>query len=112
MTEAQKRRAENEVVFKLRNNAMKNVAKMVVPTERNNDLPLNFVCECSNESCTEKIQLTIDQYDSARVSNRYFIVRPGHEQLDLESVKLHGEFYVVEKYEDPPQTDGVLNNTR
>lgn len=115
MNNQQRRRAENEVVFRQRNDAMKNLAKEVLSHSKV-ELSLSFTCECSDEECRETILLTIKEYESLRHTNRDFIIKPGHEQKDIESVVWHddvpSEFSIVKKFIQPPPTDGTLNRTK
>ncbi len=105
----QKRRAENEVVFRQRNEAIKKLAKDVLITVYKADLPLQFICECSSEDCHEAIEMSAKEYEEARKNNRQFVIKPGHEHLDIEQVVHHDDYTVVEKFEQPPPTDGKLN---
>jgi hypothetical protein len=45
-----------------------------------------FICECSRETCLERLQLTRHEYESARTSGRRFLLVPGHEDLSHEVV--------------------------
>ncbi len=111
MTSSQQRRAENEVIFKERNDAVKRLAKMLIHHGPEEEIKLKFVCECSNENCTETIPLTIAEYEQARRSTRDFILQTGHEQTDIERVVHRNGYTLVEKFTEPPATDGVLNKT-
>jgi hypothetical protein len=111
MTHSQKRRAENEVVFRQRNDAIKDLVKDLQDTNDPADVTVEFICECANEDCRETINLTIAEYEKARKNTRHFIIKPGHEQNDLEKVVQRDGFLLVEKFEEPPVTDGVLNVT-
>jgi hypothetical protein len=76
------------------------------------DTVLQFTCECSNEDCREAINLTVPQYESARSTSKQFIIKAGHEQTDLESIVKYDGYLIVQKFEEPPKTDGVLNDTQ
>ena len=60
--------------------------------------PLPFHCECGRASCVETIEVSPARY-AAIVRERYhFIVRPGHEQPQIELIReTEEEFLVVEK---------------
>ena len=111
MTSSQKRRAENEVVFKQRNDGVKQLAKLLIHDGPEEEIKLKIVCECSNEDCMETIPLTIAEYEQARRSKRDFILQTGHEQTDIERVVHRDGYTLVEKFVEPPATDGVLNKT-
>jgi hypothetical protein len=74
MNNSQKRRAENEVIFKQRNDTIKELAKAVLDRDSRLELAIKFTCECSNEDCRETVELTIDQYEQARKGSRRFII--------------------------------------
>ena len=57
---------------------------------------LSFICECSDETCVERIQLTIEQYDHVRAIPVRFVVRPGHEATPLvERVLYRSDAFVI-----------------
>ena len=39
-----------------------------------------FICECSDERCTEIIHLTLDEYQRVRSNGRWFAHARGHEE--------------------------------
>ncbi len=112
MNRQQQLRAQNEVVFKGRNNAVKRLAKDLQHSGLEADVVLKFTCECSNEMCRDTVGLTVAQYEAARGTSRQFIVVPGHEQPDIETIVRYDGYLVVEKLEQPPAGDGTLNKTK
>lgn len=109
-SQSRRRREENEVVFRERNDRIKRLVKDVAPNPVG-EITLRFTCECSNEDCTEGIDMTIQNYERSRENNREFFVKIGHEQSDIERVVRHKSYNMVEKYNEPPITDGKLNKT-
>jgi hypothetical protein len=61
--------------------------------------PIAFVCECSDETCVERIHLRAEQYDDVRAIPVRFVVLPGHEVTPLVEQVLYRteEFVVVRK---------------
>ena len=45
-----------------------------------------FVCECADQECTERVAATLDEYEHARADGTTFILRPGHEDTRVERV--------------------------
>ena len=45
-----------------------------------------FVCECDDASCTERIPTTLEAYDEVREDGTQFLVLPGHEDGRIERV--------------------------
>lgn len=57
-----------------------------------------FICECSDLACVEEIALSLEDYCEIHDERQRFIVRPGHEVVEIESVvEDRGEFKVIEK---------------
>ena len=57
-----------------------------------------FVCECADIECIERIELSLQQYEAVRDEPTHFFVKPGHELADQERVvESHPEFLIVQK---------------
>jgi 23S rRNA A1618 N6-methylase RlmF len=75
--------------------------------ERVADMQANFsgpdpewVCECGDETCFDKVSVSIEDYQQVRSRGDWFVIRPGHEKLDVEKiVRQEDGFLVVEKFE-------------
>jgi hypothetical protein len=46
----------------------------------------SFACECSDNSCSEELSLTREEYEAVRRRPDHFIVKTGHVQADVERV--------------------------
>jgi hypothetical protein len=59
-----------------------------------------FVCECSDEACTERVDASLGEYERARSHSTHFLIRPGHEDTRVERVveKRGDKFAIVEKF--------------
>jgi hypothetical protein len=56
------------------------------------------VCECSDQACTGRIEVTVAEYERIRQSPDRYIVLPGHVIPEIERiVEERGVFAVVEK---------------
>jgi hypothetical protein len=42
------------------------------------DAPIPFLCECTNERCTEVVRITAADYAEIRAHPRRFVTAPGH----------------------------------
>ena len=62
---------------------------------------LDLICECSQSTCAERIDIGATTYADVRSHPRRFIVKEGHENLEIETVveTLHA-CLVVEKQGD------------
>jgi hypothetical protein len=107
----QRRRAQNESIFRERNDNIERLASGVIDKSSQAGMLIEFSCECSNEDCTDGIGLSLAEYKQLRRNDRQFMVKPGHQQADIESVAKYSGYVIVEKYVDPPPSDGKLNST-
>lgn len=42
------------------------------------DMPVPFICECADGSCSEIVRLELDEYEEIRADSRHFLNAPGH----------------------------------
>jgi hypothetical protein len=60
---------------------------------------LPLVCECSHDGCTIPIEVERATFEQVRENPLRFLVAPGHEDLEIESVVERREGYlIVEKH--------------
>jgi hypothetical protein len=58
-----------------------------------------WVCECGDESCFEKVPVSIEEYQRIRSHEDWYVIRPGHDKPAVEHiVSENGSFVVVEKF--------------
>ena len=87
------RAARNEEVFRGVNRQIEEGAEQHGVERR-----LPFHCECGNVACFDTIELTRDEYDRVASHRFRFVIVPGHELPEIETVVSVGEGYaVVEK---------------
>jgi hypothetical protein len=87
-------REQNEALFREVNERIENAGTALAP----DDVPLEFLCECDDPGCVEKISATRAEYEAVRAAATHFVVLPGHEDPGVEHVVQHTErFLVVEK---------------
>ena len=55
------RRAENEAPFRVVNERLED---RVLARNGNSETEMEIICECSREECTERIALSVGEYDS------------------------------------------------
>ena len=70
-----------------------------------------FVCECGRVDCTERVSMTLTEYEEVRKTATHFVVRPDHVDGDVEVVVDSGEgrYLVVEKVGDAGRTAAALD---
>jgi hypothetical protein len=60
---------------------------------------LDLICECANPECTQRLNLTVPEYEQLRQNAHHFAVLPGHEIPDIEDVIERTDSHlVVEKH--------------
>ena len=56
------------------------------------------MCECDDPACTERVAATLDEYEQVRDDGTHFLLRPGHEDEQIERVVARRTgYHVVEK---------------
>ena len=90
----QERMIENEKLFR-------EVNERVADLQANYSGPdPEWVCECGDETCFDKVSVPIDDYQQIRAHDDWFLIRPGHEKTDVEKVvRQRDGFLVVEKFD-------------
>jgi len=76
-------------------------------------LPLGeWVCECADQSCIERIELSAQDYETVRQNGARFVIAPGDEHVwpDVENVTERNErYWVVEKLGEAARVSGDLD---
>jgi len=86
------RRALNEALFRDVNE------RIAESTGRFADEKTEFVCECADPNCAERVPATLAEYESVRKNPTTFLLAPGHDEPGIERVVSdRGRFHVVEK---------------
>ena len=93
--EAREQAVKNEAIFREVN---ERVAALDEAHAISKDEPWEFLCECGNADCTERISLTREEYELVRSNALHFAIRPDHVLPEIERVVHASErFVVVEK---------------
>lgn len=82
--------AKNEAMFRAANRELTQASK-----EAGGDGELEVLCECGQEACNSLISMTVAEYDSVHSQDDRFVVLPGHENPEIESVVERREGYLV-----------------
>ena len=90
----EERLARNEAFFRTINERIRDVAV----GQGGDGHVYEFICECSDASCVERISLTVAAYERVRRDGARFILAPGHDVAAIESViAATSDHIVVEK---------------
>ena len=97
MPPREERAIRNEALFREVNVHIADLEERV----RTSGDPLPLVCECVRTGCSVAIQVEPSTFDRVRENPLQFLVAPGHEELDVESVvERHLGYLIVEKHSD------------
>lgn len=73
------------------------------------DSPVGFRCECAQTGCNRLVELTVREYAEIRSHPMRFVVLPGHEAPDIETVVAVRPGYVI--VEKPGQPGAVAGQS-
>jgi hypothetical protein len=62
------------------------------------DTVLDFVCECGDAACTDRLRLTLTEYGKLPRDGPHFVVRPRHERSGQRVVERTGKYVLVEDH--------------
>jgi hypothetical protein len=90
----EKRIARNETMFREANER----AKSWEERHRLHSEGELYFCECGDRECLEKVRLAKADYERIRMDPTHFVVIPGHEVSEVETViEAHEGWAIVEK---------------
>jgi hypothetical protein len=102
-----RRKAENEVIFRRHNEAIKKdfdeIKRIAKEDDQEHlvpkiDVALRFYCECSDENCRMRVALQADEYNRIHKNRHHFVIIPGHETQTIEKIINEEDNYtIVEK---------------
>jgi hypothetical protein len=91
------RQARNEALFREVN---ERIAQLGANAQAwSPDGTVEFMCECGEEGgCGQRVRVPVAVYDRVRSQDDRFVVRPGHETLEIErAVEWTDDYVVVDK---------------
>ena len=92
----QKRAAHNQSLFREVNERVKDVNDSFHIFTSLSD----WVCECAEDSCTQRIEMSVRDYEHVRAGGARFFVAPEHVWTDVELVvERRDTYWIVEKIE-------------
>ena len=91
----EERLAQNEAFFRSVNERIRDVGA------RHGSDPhdYQFLCECSDPTCLERVTLSLDEYEAVRAEATRFVLAEGHTDAEIERVvETTSDHVVVEKF--------------
>ena len=109
MDERGKRIGQNEVVFREVNERLRELGEGFSLVSE----VAEFVCECGDSGCAERVQLPLSEYERVRSDAKWFVVVPGHELPEYEKVVEKKDGYtIVEKLPGGPAGIAIRDDPR
>ena len=81
------RAAKNESLFREVNERIEDLATPASFSQ--------FVCECLDDRCDERVSLTIEEYEYIRSGGNRFFVLPGHTDPEVDEILESSDRYLV-----------------
>jgi hypothetical protein len=118
---AERRQIENEMIFRRMNEKVTEELKALDDMHRedghydlvrDDNLKLQFYCECSDEDCRIRISMLLTDYQHIHKERDVFVVVPGHQVESIEEVvKKTKNYDVVKKDYTTSEPTGGLRTT-
>jgi hypothetical protein len=81
------RAARNENLFREVNERIEDLASTASFTQ--------FICECYDETCDDRVSMTVQEYEHIRAEGNRFFVVPGHNGTDVDEVVEATDRYLI-----------------
>jgi hypothetical protein len=94
VTTRDERYRHNQARFRTANERLDQIVKDRIA----DDALIPFLCECPDEECTARTELTAAEYRTVRANANWFLLKPGHAVLPSERImEENGRYTVAEK---------------
>jgi hypothetical protein len=91
----------NESLFREVNDRIERVTETLQVTSET----IAILCECGDDSCTERVDVALSDYERVRKDPELFFVRPGHEIPDVEDIVESGSGWDVVRKKPGPSAE-------
>ncbi len=109
MDERGKRIGQNEVLFRHVNERLRDLGESFSAVTD----AAEFVCECGDSSCVERLQIPLSTYEEIRSDPKRFFVVKGHESPEYEQIVAeNAHYFVVEKLPGGPAGIAIRDDPR
>src|SRR5690242_18207905 len=93
-----RRQINTELRTRSHNTRVKKMLEEHAPIEVQDDLVVDFYCECSDDNCNDRVPMTLQEYEKLHNSPAKFVLSPGHQSPMVEKVlKEEPDHTVVKK---------------
>lgn len=121
ISHAERRQIENEMIFRRINEKVgddlgaldaMHIEDGNVHLIHDEEMVLQFKCECSDENCSTRIPVKLREYQAIHANRDTFIVLPGHQVDKIEKIlKKTAQYSVVMKNNSTAEPSDTLNDT-
>lgn len=94
VTTSEEQLSRNEAIFREINERTRSLQERFGPEDPTTRYE-QFLCECGDQMCVERVNLTVPEYESVRAESTQFVLRPGHTIPRVERVVQKTDRYVV-----------------
>lgn len=100
MTDRERRIAENELLLR---NVNEQIRTLDARLGMSGSDAQQFLCECGDAACTDRIELSMEEYERVHADPTMFALVDGHEDPSVETVvERHDGYTVIRKDEGGP----------
>ena len=93
MNSEEQRFTENQRAFRMGNERLRRALKSTAGVK-----PIPFLCECMDDTCLARVDLTLEEYEGIRNHENRFVIVHDHPRLPGERVvQENGSYQIVEK---------------
>jgi len=105
MDDRRARHAQNEMLFRSINERIESLGEAFFEgPDGEGPVATDFVCECHDAGCTDRVTLSTREYEAVRANGRSFVVAPSPEHVDtgIENVvdMSSSRYWIVEKTDE------------
>jgi hypothetical protein len=87
----EQRLAQNEDFFRSVNERIRDLAD----GHGSDEHAYQFLCECADPSCVERVPLSLEEYEAVRAEGTRFVLADGHDDETIEQVVVAAPDHVV-----------------
>jgi hypothetical protein len=91
---SEERLSRNEAIFREINERTRSLQERFGPEDPSTRYE-QFLCECGDQMCVERVDLTASEYEFVRAEPSQFVLRPGHTIPRVERIVRENDRYVV-----------------
>ncbi len=98
-TRSDRQKINAELAARALNKKNSKILKNHIPEEEQAELKILFNCECADPDCSERLSLTLDEYDRLHRLESRFVIAKDHLEPEIETVRASDDdIAVVEKF--------------